>query len=307
MDKIDYFVLTQIITDDIYQSGALVYQNVLGGGVYTVAGMRVWAENVGICSGVGEDFTAMHGKWFGRNDVHAGVTVKHRRSVHQFLNYFSDGEREEIPQQGYSTLSEMQPLVEEIPPAYADALGMYFYKDCEEPFWSQLLGYFKVHPRMQTMWELNSFIANSEHRAAICERLPYVDMFSLNLTEGRGIFGTADPLEIVRVLLNSGAKTILFRMGKNGSLVAGGGHCWHVPAVDNDAAIVDVTGGGNSSTGGFVVGWCTSGGDLVRAGVYASVAASFIVEQHGPPAVFDTVLRTKAEQRAKQLLPEQIF
>lgn len=49
--------------------------------------------------------------------------------------------------------------------------------------------------------------------------------------------------------------------------------------------VVDVTGAGNAFLGGLSAGLILSGGDLYQAMYYASVSASFIVEQHGLPTL----------------------
>ena len=71
-------------------------------------------------------------------------------------------------------------------------------------------------------------------------------------------------------------------MGATGSLVtlAAAGTVEYVSAVP--VAVVDQVGAGNAYCGGFLVGWLETG-DLRLAGKYASVAASFLVEQYGLP------------------------
>ncbi|KAI9866233.1 MAG: hypothetical protein M1823_009171, partial [Watsoniomyces obsoletus] len=48
--------------------------------------------------------------------------------------------------------------------------------------------------------------------------------------------------------------------------------------------VVDTTGAGNTFLGGFTVGQSETG-DLMEAAQYGSVAASFLAEQVGPPAL----------------------
>ena len=65
--------------------------------------------------------------------------------------------------------------------------------------------------------------------------------------------------------------------------------------------MVDVTGGGNSSTGGFLVGYCESEGDIAYAARCAAVSASFIIEQWGVPPLMDAAFRKQAEARLAAL------
>ncbi|KAG8967904.1 hypothetical protein FRC05_001869 [Tulasnella sp. 425] len=66
------------------------------------------------------------------------------------------------------------------------------------------------------------------------------------------------------------------------------GRGFWVPAfwTEKDASrIVDVTGAGNSFLGGLAAGLAMSGRDVLEAVLYASVSASFTIEQSGLPIV----------------------
>jgi sugar/nucleoside kinase (ribokinase family) len=88
-------------------------------------------------------------------------------------------------------------------------------------------------------------------------------------------------------------------MGDEGSLLyqAQTGEWQHIPAVPVTA--VDPVGAGNAYCGALLVGWLQTG-DLRRAGQYAAVAASFLVEQYGLPAP-RVGLRAEAEERLARL------
>jgi len=49
--------------------------------------------------------------------------------------------------------------------------------------------------------------------------------------------------------------------------------------------VVDVTGAGNSFLGGLAAGLLLENGDVYQAAFYASVSASFIIEQQGLPTL----------------------
>jgi len=299
MQRVDYYVLTQILIDDLYFPHEEPHKNVLGGGCYTVAGMRVWSDYVGICSGVGPDFAGNYDAWFLRNGIQVSGIPRSEKCTHSRLNYFSDGEREELLLPGYGSHALMQPKVSEIPSEYDPCKGMYLFKDCEESFWNDMSLYLRRHPNMLSVWEILGATAAPENREKIAACLDCVNLFSLNLTEGRRLSGEDNPAEILKFLFRMNAKTVILRMGAKGALVSDGKHSYHIPATP--AKVVDVTGGGNSSTGGFLVGYAESGGDLVRAGVCASAAASFIIEQVGLPPVQDHSMRAEAEKRAAAL------
>ncbi|KAF8576445.1 Ribokinase-like protein [Ramaria rubella] len=88
---------------------------------------------------------------------------------------------------------------------------------------------------------------------------------------------------------NSGNGTIIIRSGGMGAYVmtrSRGGR-W-VPAywtTEDQHKIIDVTGAGNSFLGGLAAGLSLSNGDVYKATIYATVSASFIIEQRGLPSL----------------------
>ncbi|KAH9951812.1 Ribokinase-like protein [Amylocystis lapponica] len=58
---------------------------------------------------------------------------------------------------------------------------------------------------------------------------------------------------------------------------------WENDKGQNAHRIVDVTGAGNSFLGGLAAGLLSAGGDVYEGTLYATVSASFIVEQEGLP------------------------
>ena len=296
--SVDYYVLTQLLLDDIYLPSGESRRNQLGGGTYAVAGMRIWSDRVGFCCAPGCDYEGNYDKWFLDNHILISGGRREKKCTHANLNYFPDGEREEILLPGCATHRESQPLVSEIPPEYKHCRGMYFFKDCEQPFWDELLPFLE-QGSVLSCWEIFGASACPENRDFIGDALHHIDLFSLNLTEGKRLTGLQEPLEIVRALRQLNARNFIFRMGANGAIVSSPRKMYHIPSVATHVA--DVTGGGNSSTGGFTVGFCETGGDILEAGLCAAVAASFIIEQYGVPSVVDEHLMEQARKRRDAL------
>ncbi len=300
----DYFVLTQIIIDDIYLPDGQVMKNQLGGGAYTAVGMRLWSDNVGICSGIGPDFAGKYDQWFLTNGIDVAGAPRRERCTHAQVKYFPDGEREEILIPGYGSHRLMQAEFDEIPASYGSCKGMYLFKDCEENYWGEAKRYFERYP-MVKIWEIFGAAAAPKNRDTIAECLSTMELFSINLTEGKRLIGLDDPIAIVKALHDMHARVLILRMGANGALVSDKKHLYHIPAAA--ASVVDVTGGGNASTGGFLAGYCESNGDIRQAGICAAVSASFIIEQYSVPPLVDDHLRARAKQRALQLRVEKLL
>lgn len=67
--SVDYYVLTQLLIDDIHLPSGEQHKNQLGGGIYAAAGMRIWSEHVGFCCAPGPDFEGNYDHWFLNNQV----------------------------------------------------------------------------------------------------------------------------------------------------------------------------------------------------------------------------------------------
>jgi sugar/nucleoside kinase (ribokinase family) len=106
-------------------------------------------------------------------------------------------------------------------------------------------------------------------------------------------------MTLMRRLTDAGAVIVALRMGAEGSLLhhAATGATHHIPAVPT--SVIDPVGAGNAYCGALLVGWLETG-DLRRAGLYAAVAASFLVEQYGLPAP-RADLHAEAARRLAQL------
>ncbi len=294
----EYFVLTQMIIDNVHLFAGKDRENQLGGGTYAVAGMRLWSDKVGFCCRLGLDYDGNYEEWFSKNNIDMPKTRYPKKCVHADINYFEDGEREEILIPGCGNYMEMLPRFTEIPEDYLKCKGMYFYKDGEEAYWEEAENWFRGFSGI-SCWEIDSESARIENKEAIAFCLPKVNLFSTNLTEGKRMTGKEKPVDIVKGLHDMGAGVLIFRMGEKGALVSDGKQIWHIPAVPVD--VVDVTGGGNASTGGFLTGYCDSGGDIVYAGICAAISASRIIAQYSVPARFDEQLMIWAEKKAVEM------
>ena len=304
MNQTQYFTLTQMIIDDVYFPWGATKLNQLGGGTYTVAGTRVWSDQVGFCCLIGPDFEETYSKWFRDNQIDMATVLKEKNTCHAKIHYFEDGEREELLLPGCGSHYEMLSRFTDIPERYRTAKGMYFFKDVDEPYWEQAKNWLGSYSGI-SCWEIAGNAAVHECKDAIADRLSYVDLFSLNLTEGKRITGETEPLRVVDVLRQMHADNVILRMGAKGALAAKDGAVWEIPAAP--ANVVDVTGGGNSSTGGFLVGYCESEGDIAYAARCAAVSASFIIEQWGVPPLMDAAFRKQAEEEKRFEVDRQML
>ena len=111
------------------------------------------------------------------------------------------------------------------------------------------------------------------------------DIVSLNLDEAQDLLGHAAPRDLFGQLCTLIPQvTIVLRMGNRGAFVGNvESGAFHVQPPRHP--VIDVTGGGNAFSGGFLAGLCNRPGDVVHAGRCAAAAAAIAIAQRGPPPV----------------------
>lgn len=307
MQSVQYVSVANIISDDIILADGTEHYDVLGGaGTYAVAGMRLWSDQVGIVSGVGEDFEARLGGWFQQNQIDTqGLGVRAPQTPRSTMNYTSADERVETPQFGLEHFKRMESTLADLPTAYHTAHGLYLFRDADPGYWDLVQDFQARVPRPPVIvWELHTGAADARQWDAVAANLTLVDIVSLNVAEARALCALMELRAITRKLLAAGVGVVVLRLGAEGTLVADNHAAWHIPSYPIE--VQDVTGAGNAFTGGFLVGYCQSGGDIRRAGSCGAAAASFMLEQFGPPRCIDSALEGEAWRRANLLTPTAV-
>lgn len=306
MTSVDYIVVANIIGDDLVFPEGNRRSGILGGaGTYAAAGARIWAERVGIVSGVGEDFGVRYGSWFEQNQIDTtGLHVRGPATPRSWIVYKSADERIETPQFGPEHFMLMEPTIDDIPPSYLDARGLYLFRDANMEYWNNVFEFQKAH-HPTLIWELHAAAANSQSWGNVSAILSRVDLFSLNLPEAMRLCNLTEPAEILDRLLSTGIAGIALRSGAQGTIVADQSGAWRIPVYNLD--VVDVTGAGNAFTGGFLVGYCESYSDIVTAGQYGAISASFMLQQFGPPTKSNSEIQQLAKSRMESLTPINLY
>ncbi|MBM7044749.1 carbohydrate kinase family protein [Rhizobium lusitanum] len=275
-------IMSNIIIDDVWEAGGVHRGPNLGGAaVWAAVGARFWWPAVGIVAGVGEDI----------EQVSSGLLRKHqllpngelRRAAHTIrstLRYQDDGGRTETPAFGPDHFQSLQLTPDDIPGQFRPASAAYIFRDLWPEFWNS---YTRHRSDLgTTLWELQGDVAGPQHWPAIKERLPDIDIFSLNLAEGCSLLGEAlSPREIAAELVNAGARVVVLRMGAQGALIATSDH--RLTVRPPNYQVVDVTGGGNAFCGGFLSGWALKPGDLEHAARTGAASAALCIGQYGLP------------------------
>lgn len=271
-----------------------------GAGLYAMAGMKVWTDEVCLVTGVGADYAPRFAGWYRQNGLPMdGLRVKHSCTPQTQVRYAPDGTRTEIPLLGEAHYRHMEVTPKEMEAFCRGCSGMYLFRRDDLAFWQELLA-LKRDCGFALLWEISADAAVPEHLSSVRALAEQVDVFSINQGEAQRLLAVAHLDDAVNCLLSWNVPLIYLRLGSRGVMLLQRHRCVFVPSVPG-ITVVDATGGGNSSSGAALVGYC-QGRSLEEIGAMGNVAASFCIAQWGVPARFDAALREKAHRRMSLIL-----
>ncbi len=128
------------------------------------------------------------------------------------------------------------------------------------------------------------------------------DFVAINDSEARMLAGTASIAKASSVLLETGTKGVVIKLGEYGAAYRSGDDYFVAPGYPLED-VIDPTGAGDAFAGGFM-GFLDSVAEITpaairRAIVYGSTVASFQVEDFGPARLL-TLTRDEVEARYRQ-------
>jgi len=279
---VDLVAFGVIIDDIVYPDGSTRMGVLGGGGPQTAFGMRLWSPSVGIVAGIGTGFSAIVKDWTNESGIDgSGLRVSDVPTPRAWQLLEHDERRTQVWRVPLDVVqTQIERSIDHLPDVYRKARGFHFGIHPDEP----------DHEFIEALRDLGCVVSIEPFKPA--DRLPdrraletllsRTDIFSTNQVEARSLVGGNEPLDQARRLLDGGASIVVLRLGSGGSIILDGktGAGYQVPAVPG--RVVDPIGAGNAYCGAFIAGWvhCRN---LKTAGLYGSVAASFLVEQIGVP------------------------
>lgn len=287
---------SNLIIDHIVEADGTSRAPMLGGaGLYAAAAMRMWWPHVALVAGVGKNLTTFANREFLSYDFDPqGFVVRDNHCIESRLVYFPDGTRTESPTFGHDHFDRLQLSIPDIAPELLPAAGCYIFMGTSRKFWN---GVDRHRAQLGlTMWELDSVDARPDKLDEIASIAPLVDVLSLNIAEASSLLGAShEPASALMKLERLGFGRCILRLGADGALASFDGR--HAAVRPPPSAVVDVTGGGNSFSGGFLAGLCRFPDDPVQALRCAAASAAEIIAQPGLPCRPDEAkLRILGEQ-----------
>ncbi len=299
MNKVNY-VTFGVIFDDIITPDGVSHMKVLGGGgPQTAFGMRMWSSEVGLVAGVSQKDQESIEEWLSAYDIDTrGIRTSALPTPRAWQLLEADGRRTQVWRVSQDAIqSHLQRSLSYLPEDYRAARGVHFGIHPDEP---DLAFIAELH-------DLGAIVSIEPFKPAdvlpkkteLREMLSKVDIFSANQLEAQSLVGVVNPREQALHLAEAGTGVVVIRLGSQGSLILDreAGTWTRVPAVP--VLVVDPVGAGNAYCGAFLVGWCQMK-DPKMAGIYGAVAASFLVEQVGVPAL-DSQVEAKKQSRMDRI------
>ncbi|KAG8795133.1 hypothetical protein FRC12_017635 [Ceratobasidium sp. 428] len=278
----------------------------IGGGTYTAIGARIWlpASAIGQLVDRGADFPA----WVQQELDHYGSDMWHFRDqatvqTTRAVNRYHGDNRD---------FDYLTPRIRLTP---KDLLGTplesprQIHFVCSPARASQIIHDADTYGTADwapfTIYEPIPICCVPEELPALQAILGRIDILSPNAEEALGLLSIDKAGENTPSVIEQAAATFLsFGIGKDRSgyvvircgamgaygaaLSSGKVAGWWVPAywtAEDDGAVVDVTGAGNSFLGGLSAGLLLANGNMREATMYATVSAGYTIQQTGLPKV----------------------
>lgn len=132
----------------------------------------------------------------------------------------------------------------------------------------------------------------------IKDALAQFDIVKPNELEGKvltGIDCRENPYEAAKIIKSWGPKLVIVTLAELGSVIYDGNNFIDIPPYEID--LIDATGAGDTYMAGFTFEYLNTGGDLRKAGCYASCTSSIMIENVGPDfKMTEAMIRERQEK-----------
>ncbi len=294
---VDYVTIGEVTVDDtVLETGEVMRAQTGGGTVYSALGIRLWGHRVGINSVVGHEYPQAH---LEQMEAHGIATEGIRRidgwGLRLWLLHEENNKKQQFPKLQSSTFKQLDEARADPPGSYWTARGYHLAPATPE---GQMRSRNAVRGRRpEALISLDiltePFISFDAYRDG--SALSGIDIFSPSLVETETLWPGRTIREVLALIADFGVRWIAIKMDTRGSVVhePATGRMVHLPIYP--ARTVDPTGAGDAFSGGFLEGLAETG-DVLEAGLRATVSASFAVEEWGAFGML-AATRQQADER----------
>jgi sugar/nucleoside kinase (ribokinase family) len=266
---------------DVLDGATSIAEQLGGAGLYAALGARIASDDdIVVSSGVGRDLDR-HRDFFARWELDvAGLDARGPDTPRTIVTYDTDGSRCERSALGDDHFASMAPRLADLTRTGVALGGIYTFHDDDPARWSDIAA-LRQSIGCTVLVELSALDQGADGWRSVTELLPAVDIVSLNADEAAALTSSRDPSAVVDALVAAGAGVVIMRVGAGGSFIGTRSSLFHVAATPV-TEVVDPTGAGNMYSGAFLAA-CVAGASHELAGRTAAAAASFALQQLGPP------------------------
>lgn len=293
-----YISASTIVTDEIHFFGSEEGITVPGGaGMYALCGMKLFADDVKPVCGSGQDFGERYGEWFRRNQIPTDEIIPcTEHTPFNIIHYREDGSRTETPKYGANHYREIEVRPDYLENGFRLADGIYIFRNSEKSFWEPVLS-MKRKSKTKVMWEIAADAAYPENLSAVKAISQSIDVFSINMEEARRLSGM-DEAGTVNLLRSFHVPLVFLRRGAQGCIMITECRSEAVPSASG-VVVADPTGGGNSSSGAVLTGFCM-GKSPVECAWMGNMAAAMCISRYGVPETISQEMRDQAWERVRK-------
>ena len=252
------------------------------GGAATYIGLSssFFSKNLKLVSVVGEDFPKSAINMLEKHNVCTkGLQIKKGEKTFFWSGrYHKDMNTRDTLETQLNVLENFDPI---IPKEYQNSEYL-MLGNLMPAVQKKVLSQMKKRPKLVVLDTMNFWM--DHFLEDLKTSLTDVDVLTINDEEARQLSGEHSLVKAAKVILQMGPKYLIIKKGEHGALLFNHKKVFFTPALPLED-VLDPTGAGDSFAGGFI-GYLektddTSFENMKKAVVYASVMASFTVEEFG--------------------------
>ena len=174
----EYLVGGYTMMNDFDLKDGRQLRDVLGGSVFSAAGIRLWRDSVAYIGAAGEDFDQYYGPYFEANGIKVSVKKPVKHTLRYQMKYNADGSWEESCRYGEAyeeDASRMCALDASQFAPYCDenTKGIYLEASLHAPITGQFGQLKRMMPNGKLMWEITTgdLLAPKRHAQVLKKKL----------------------------------------------------------------------------------------------------------------------------------------
>ncbi len=268
-----YLTVGNLLVEDVIRpDGERVLDRLGGDALYAAIGARAFADDVQMAVRLGRGFPPELVRTLENAGLGPGLIPSKHDAVRLWIELGVEGGGRFTFQSG--TYVDATPTPDELPAGLAAGIDAVHIAPVPFEQMEALIAWARPRARLVTV------DPHYEHMDVDWSRvLHHVDAFLPSRDEATALLGGwPGPEAAARRIASLGPRTVVTKLGDDGSIGLRGDELVRLPAAD--AAPVDATGCGDAFCGGFLVGLAQTD-DLRTAMTYGTVSAGIVARDHG--------------------------